>query len=638
MPLIRTVQTNFSSGAISPSARDRIDLANYRNAVKTLTNWRTRPLGGVTRRPGAVKIAKVTYSDCQIEPFVFDSDEAYAFIFYNLAVDIYNKHTRAFIATIAGPWTTAQVLANELNCTQALDKIHISHPDFETRIITRTAAAAFSIATIVYTPNANGGVNSPFHKYAASTITITPSGTTGAITLTASAAAFVAGHVGTWFRIGNSPLSITGYGSSTVLNATVGAIPVAAVATYDWTEQMFSSVRGWARSTGLHEGRFWFGGSRDAPNTLSGSTTSDPYSHFIGTALATDAIKETIRADRVAEIKAIVSFRTLQIFTADGEFYAPSPQNSALSPTNISFKQQSGYGCSNARPRRFDQTTIFISRVANSVREFVYDDVQQSYAADSLTFAAAHLINDPVDLDVMVEGQATQEALAFLTNGDGTLAVLSKVRKENIGGWGQWTTQGSYKRLGVVDREAWVLVERTVNSVVGYYLEVFDEDTLLDFATRASGASSATWGPYTDYANQAVHVRSANLYFGQITVSDTGYVVLPIAVTEIEIGYNFVPTIVPLNQEVQMPDGTSFAEPRRYVSVTASLVDTLSYKRNDTELPNGPINEDPGAQPVAYNGRFRSFLLGWGTERDVTVTAPYPLPTQINALSIEVEL
>ena len=51
-------------------------------------------------------------------------------------------------------------------------------------------------------------------------------------------------------------------------------------------------------------------------------------------------------------------------------------RSNALTPATFSLKQQSAYGIASAPAIRFDQTTIFISRAAGSVREFVYDNLQ----------------------------------------------------------------------------------------------------------------------------------------------------------------------------------------------------------------------------------------------------------------------
>ena len=169
-------------------------------------------------------------------------------------------------------------------------------------------------------------------------------------------------------------------------------------------------------------------------------------------------------------------------------------------------RQQSGCGIANADARRFDQTTIFISRAANAVREFVYDDLQQSYTADALTFMARISVRNPVDLDVAIETETAQEALCIITNADGTLAVLSKVRRGRMSAAGCCGRRKARSR-----RAAWSSVRSGRSSSVtqspaSAASEVFDNN--YRHGLRARADSPAVVGPATifdmgpNYANK----------------------------------------------------------------------------------------------------------------------------------------
>ena len=73
------------------------------------------------------------------------------------------------------------------------------------------------------------------------------------------------------------------------------------------------------------------------------------------------------------------------------------------------------------------------------------------------------LLTGPRDLDVQMEGtDEEQESRAYIANDDGTVAVLTKVKKENISGWSYWTTTGSFVRLGVIEAELWAIDRKSV--------------------------------------------------------------------------------------------------------------------------------------------------------------------------------
>jgi hypothetical protein len=642
--MLRTLQTNLTGGAVSADAKDRLDLAIWKNSVRRAENVSIKPQGGATRRPGTAIVAGLAANwSYQIEAFTFSQAQSYVFLFYEATVIAYNKVTRTAVWSTGGqPWTDAMVANRELVVVQSFDTMFVFHPDFETRQITRTGSASFTITTIQWgflDTGAGPIPRMPMQKYLSGNTYCQASVTTGAGTLQTNIAIFTPSHVGTWFRMFTIPIFLTSYVSSTQINGTIyGTLPVAAnVPTLDWQEQAFSGVHGWARCATLHEQRLFIGGGRDAPNTIWGSTTYDPLNFELGTGQPTDAIKFVAAQDRVAEIKRMVSFRHLQLFTADGEFYAPSPSSGALTPANFSVKQQSSYGIANSDARRFDQTTIFISRAANAVREFVYDDFQQSYTSDALSFMAKDYIRSPIDLDVSIETATAQEALCIITNGDGTLAVLAKVRRENVGGWMLWNTGGLFKSCGVIDREIWTVTEHGAPG--SRWLSVFDPNYVMDFSQKlTAGSPTTTWGPFPNHIGMTVDACSGDLYLGQFVPDGSGMITTDTPISNIEVGHSFIPLVQPLVQEVQMPDGVTWGQPKRNVSVTISLVGTLSAQVNNDHIPTSNAIEDPALAPDRYTGQFKCWLLGVSAVAAPVITAPLPLAFNLTTIMTEVEV
>ena len=74
---VKSLQTNFSKGALSPKLFGRIDLTLYEQGVKTCENFIVMPQGGVTRRAGTRYVATVG-DTVHLLPFV--SSEKYAYI------------------------------------------------------------------------------------------------------------------------------------------------------------------------------------------------------------------------------------------------------------------------------------------------------------------------------------------------------------------------------------------------------------------------------------------------------------------------------------------------------------------------------------------------------------------------------
>src|SRR3546814_12735773 len=111
-------------------------------------------------------------------------------------------------------------------------------------------------------------IKQPYRKSALDAFPRAACGTTGTVTLTASADHFVAGHVGTRFRIQAKEVAITAVGGPTTATAEVKQTLAGTAATKDWVEQAFSTVRGWPVSVVFHQDRLVLGGSRDLPHRL----------------------------------------------------------------------------------------------------------------------------------------------------------------------------------------------------------------------------------------------------------------------------------------------------------------------------------------------------------------------------------
>jgi hypothetical protein len=76
---IAFIQTNFTSGEVSPQIEGRIDLVKYGNSAATLNNVFVRVFGGGYRRPGTyfAETTKLSTGAVRLFPFQFSTDQAY---------------------------------------------------------------------------------------------------------------------------------------------------------------------------------------------------------------------------------------------------------------------------------------------------------------------------------------------------------------------------------------------------------------------------------------------------------------------------------------------------------------------------------------------------------------------------------
>jgi hypothetical protein len=607
MALLRQYYTNFSAGELSPLLSSRIDSEAYKNGANQLRNVRIRAQGGVTRRPGLQYLQTLSNITYQSEAFVYDEDEAYIILFSSGRIDIVDASSPTSIAasiTSSVPWTSQ---VGSLVVAQSGDTMYIVHPDLAMQKLLRTGSSTFTLSSFGFDSSA-GMSYQPYYKFAASSITVTPSGTSGSgITLTASSSAFVSAHNGTYFRLVDSAGTVrhalvTGYTSGTQVTVTLSGALANTNAITDWEEQVFSATRGYVRTVSFHDQRLIFGGSRDLPNFLFMSKTGVFTNFDVGTGLDDESIQVQIAENQVSEIKALGSIRHLTIFTSEQELYAPTSENKPLTPSTIAIKKQTSFGSGSVQPTDFDGALVFLTKSKGAIREFIYSDLSQSYNSDALTILSPHILGTTVDMAVQRESVDQIEGYLYTINSDGHMPVFMSIRKEKLQGWTRYETNGTFKNVVNANRKVYAIVQRTINSSTVTSLELVDNDYHLDMAKKITGSSSTTW-TVSHLPNTSVFVKSGKYSLGSYTTNGSGVVTLTEAVTSVEIGLNYTPTIETLPPEFQLDDGISVGQKRRIVRAVLDLNETLSVKAKSTNILVRSVTDDFSTEPTAVTTR-----------------------------------
>lgn len=303
MPRLTTHKSNFTAGEVSARLLGRSDLRSYANGAAKLRNVVIQPTGGVARRAGT-RFVDMAPGPGRLIAFEFNTEQTYLLCFSHLQIDVYTDGIKT--ATITAPWTDAQTA--KLAWVQSADTLLVVHPDTPPKKITRTSHADWQITDWVFAETGNR-IHQPHHKFAAADVTLDPTGTSDTITVAASAPVFDAGHVGTRFRLANKEIEITAVASATSATATVKETLASAVATKDWEEQSFSPVRGYPATVTFHQDRMVIGGSRDLPNQIWMSKSSDLFNFDLGEGLDDEAIEFALLSDQVNACVAVFSGR-----------------------------------------------------------------------------------------------------------------------------------------------------------------------------------------------------------------------------------------------------------------------------------------------------------------------------------------
>ena len=200
---------SFAGGELSPSMYGRVDTAKYQVGLEKARNCIIHAYGGVSNRPGTEFAAETKFSSkkARLVPFQYSVEQAYILEFGDKYIRFYKDGYR--IESSGTPvevvTTYTEAMLDDLSFVQSADVLFICYPDKPVMMLSRLSHTSWTFASF-------GAKNGPFMDVNTTETSVTSSGTTGSVTLTASAALFDAKHVGALFRIGGNVSAVTSMG------------------------------------------------------------------------------------------------------------------------------------------------------------------------------------------------------------------------------------------------------------------------------------------------------------------------------------------------------------------------------------------------------------------------------------------
>ncbi|MBW8271337.1 hypothetical protein [Caldovatus aquaticus] len=621
---IRRAKTSFAAGELAPELLGRGDLRAWENGARRLRNVFLQPTGGVTRRPGLRFVAELP-GPARLIAFEHGPGQTWLLVLTAGALSVFLGDAK--VAELAAPWSEAML--PQIAPAQGAEALLLLHPAMPPQQVTRDASGAWSLAPFAFT-------REPFHRFAPAGVTLAPSATSGAVTLTASAPVFLAGHVGARFRLGGRRVLVTAVASPLSAAATVEEPLDGSAATADWDEAAFSAARGWPVSACFHQERLVLGGSRDLPNRLWMSRTGAPADFDLGGGLDDEAIAFGLVSDQADAIRAVFSGRHLQVFTSGAEWMVTGEP---LTPASVRIHRQTRVGSPTDRqvpPVDVDGATVFVARGGRAVCEFAYTEVADSYQANDLALLARHLVLAPV---AMCYDRA--QRLLHLAMADGALGTLTLYRAEQVTAWTRQETDGAFRALAEADGTVWAVVERHGGG--RFFLERFEPGLGLDAALAAEAAApQAGWSGLAHLEGRTVGVLADGAVRAPALVLD-GAVTLDPPARAVQIGLPFRHLIEPLPPDVLAPTGAARTGPVRLVAATFRLLGTAAlavdlgggaqpvpFRRLDTPLLDAP--------PAPFTGDVTLRGLGWrrdSLEPLWRVEGDAPLPLTLLSVTTE---
>lgn len=566
---------SFSAGVLDPTARGRMDLKSYYSGAKTGVNVTPHSLGGMAVRSGWRVVAEVPEAASGARLASFKYSMDAAYLILLTGGAMKIMRGGEVVKTLATPWTAAQLPAVDWSQSQAT--MVLTHPDIKPkRLLRQGSHTAWAVDDVPLT-------NIPTHKF---------DGT----------------------------------------NA----------------EAVWSDTRGWPLTVIFHQGRTYFGGSRELKDTVWGSNAGDYWDFQEKMVSSTDQtplddtrVSAALGGSGGQDIRRMLATDDLFIFS-DGGAWTVASSTEAIKPDTFLPLLQSEVRASTVRPAIVEGSVVYLSATDDnshsSLHELTWDDQAQGYYARDLALRCPSLMRSPVDMAVRLSADGTSAATTMVVNSDGTTAVLTPNRFENITAWTLWQTPGEVLALAVVINTVYALVRRTIAGQTRYFIERQDLAARLDCSTLLTSATPKAQWSGLDYLNgHTVTVIGDGGKVVHTQVVEGGTVTLPYEASTIEVGLPFDWELEPMPPEVQLSDGTLVGHSYRIHRVSVRLHQTKGLSINGRPQPLRKLREtrfDQLADP--YTGVVSRTLLGWGKDYTVRLHGSSVYPATILSCTLEI--
>lgn len=588
--------------------------------------------------------------------------------------------TASKVYEISSPYTGSELFDSAgrllLSWAQSADVLYLAHPSYTPRKLSRTDHTAWTLTEVDFQ-------DGPFLPVDASGTTLTPSGTTGSITLTASASLWSAADDGRQVRLKDSSGNwtwgtITGYTSATVVDFDIEGPDLAdATARDTWRLGLYISG-GTAAQNSLpsavtfFEDRLFWGGAALAPQRLDGSRNAD-YENMApteadGSVVDDNAVGYTLNSNTVNVLRWLLDYsKGLQVGTAGSEWtVAPADASGPLSPTNAEARRATAYGCAAVRPLRVGSATLFVHRAGRKLHELAYSLDTDNLQAPDLTILAEH-ITDPGILALAYHFEPWRTVWA--ARADGVLLGMTYGRVEGgeigwhrhiLGGRYSENLDGNYtnavvENIAVIPDSAgtadqlWLQVRRTINGVNVRHIEIMEapwaeggdqEDVYyLDSMLTYDGSAATTITGLRHLEGETVSVVADGAAAPDATVSD-GAITLAAAASVVQVGLPYTPALATLPSDAGAADGTAQGKKRRINRVTAIVYQTLGIwlgpDSDNMDSVEFPVSALDAVAPLFDGEKSAHWTGGYDSRGVVRLEQRLPFPITVLGLAVQI--
>lgn len=648
---------NFTAGELGEWMLGRTDTDSYAKGAKSLLNCLVRPFGGTYRRPGTLFINTTkTTGVTRLFPFSFSISETYIievgagyFRFYKDGAIIETAPDTPY--ELVNTYTEADI--PKIRFVQSNDVLFLALGRLTPKKLSRFADDSWTWTDL-------GFEKGPFLLENTSAVTLTPSAVTGAITVTASASTFEAGHVGSYWSINvkktiddvlvQGVVKITGFTSDTLVDAIVVDELFATAATTIWSEGAWSDVRGYPSAISFQDSRLYFANTPTETQKIWGS---EPfvYNNF---SLA-EGVEIEIPSNKLNSINSLVNGRDLFAFTLGGSFIVNSGNSGgAITGENITAKQQGNTGSLNLQAVKIGDYIYYPQRAGEKLIEFKWSWEQEGYFSEEIS-----MLNE----DVLTSGikdmslQETEDNILFCVLNDGRIATLTRVTSQNVSALSPQETDGVFVSVASISNEGqfwddtYVIVQREIEETTVQYIEKFsqprkatlEEGIYADSAVyynEPGGITTLTGLEHLEGKTVQI-LRDGAVDPTQVVAS--GEITLTKEANKVVVGLAYTSETEPMPFNVSSKEfGSSLGLLKRPIFATLKLIDTMGIKVEgvtDEPVFTRDYTVIMGKPNPLYTGDVRVEIpRGFDLESTITIKQENPLPMNILSITTKTQI
>jgi hypothetical protein len=468
---------NFAKGQVDRDMNGRFDLPIYNTSAEIVRNFKTNFKGNTFYRTAYEQM--LVFQDCAFIEFKFSVSQNYIvvgyankfrFLSYDGSGNFGWVLSGGSPLEVATPYTLAQIkeIARRKQYTQNDDAMQITHKSYAPRSLRRLAADNFELVVTSLKDN-------PFN------LTYDASKTITAITKALKAQITIAAH---GYVAGDS-FKVTGVSGMTEINDyTVGVVSVVdannvtvSLDTRDFTAYTSAgtaekvATASYPNLALYYGAKLYYGASATKITTIWGSEDSE-YDRFkIPTSvLATSALQFTL---------ADISQEILWLFAGENSLIAGSADGivainggevgKSITAESIDTILTSANPASDVYPVTKDGLIFYMDIIKRRMLYFSYDLLTETFKAKDANLLAYEITKGGLE---KLRYKRDKEDFIYSLNGNGSIQTLNFNADENIAGWHNHTTSGSFEDIAQItdnDGNPQIFVLSLRNGV--YYIE-----------------------------------------------------------------------------------------------------------------------------------------------------------------------